>query len=270
MIILLLTILLPLVYMVILSVSPDVEISDGVVFPKHFQLDNYLNMWNSTGLAQGLLNSTIICGCAALGAVLVGSLAGYVTARIRFRGRGIFTSLLLAFQSVPTVMTLLPLFIVMSGLQQVLHVTVIGTYWSVALTYLTFALPLATWFIASYVESVPRDLDDAARIEGAGALRIFWTIILPLIMPAVAVAGVLSFLVGWGDLLIATVLSGPSTHTVAVALDSFLSSESLQGAIPMYGELMGASIVSALPVVILYLGLQRFVVAGLTGGSVRG
>jgi ABC-type glycerol-3-phosphate transport system permease component len=199
----------------------------------------------------------------------VGCIAGYISARIRFRGKGLFLSSLLAFQAVPTVMTLLPLFIVMSSLQSILHFQIIGSYWSVAIAYLTFALPLVTWFVASYVEAVPRDLEDAARIDGAGAFRILWRVVLPLIAPATVVAGVLSFLLGWGDLLVATVLSGPSTHTVTVVLESFLSDQQV-GTLPAYGELMAASIVSALPVVILYLALQRWLVTGLTGGAVKG
>jgi ABC-type glycerol-3-phosphate transport system permease component len=266
---LVISVVVPLIYMLILSVSPDVEISAGVVFPTQLVFQNYVTMWTAANLGQGLINSVIICGAASLGAVIVGSLAGYVSARVRFRGQGVFMSSLLAFQTVPTVMTLLPLFIVMAGLQSLLHFHIIGSYWSVALAYLTFALPLVTWFVASYVESVPRDLEEAARIDGAGAIRIFFQIVLPLIGPATAVAGVLSFLTGWGDLLIASVLSGPGTNTVTVALQSFLSTQQT-GTIPAYGVLMAASVVSALPVIILYLSLQRFVVAGMTGGAVRG
>jgi trehalose/maltose transport system permease protein len=267
--VLLLAVVLPLLYMVVLSVTPDVEISAGVVFPQAFAFDNYLTIWTTQNFAQSMINSTIICGLASLGAVLVGALAGYVSARIRFRGKGAFMSSLIAFQSVPIVMTLLPLFIVMSGLQAVLHVQVVGTYWAVAIAYLTFALPLVTWFVASYVESVPQELEEAARIDGAGAVRIFVQVILPLIGPALAVAGVLAFLTGWGDLMVATVLSGPATQTVTVALDAFLATQQT-GTIPAYGVLMAASIVSALPVLILYLSLQRFIVAGMTGGAVRG
>lgn len=267
--VLLIAIFVPLAYMVILSVSPDVEISAGVVFPHHLALGNYAKIWSTADFASGMRNSAIICASASIGAVIVGSLAGYVSARIPFRGKGIFMSSMLAFQTVPTVMTLLPLFIVMASLQQALHLHILGTYWSVAVAYLTFSLPLATWFVASYVESIPRDLEEAARIDGAGAVRIFVRIVLPLIGPALAVAGVLSFLTGWGDLLIATVISGPGTHTVTVALQSFLTTQQT-GEIPAYGVLMAASIVSALPVVILYLSLQRFIVAGMTGGAVKG
>jgi ABC-type glycerol-3-phosphate transport system permease component len=267
--ILLLSIVVPLLYMIVLSITPDVEIAAGTVIPHQLALANYRNMWSSTGLGQGLINSTLISGSASIGAIIVGCIAGYVSARIRFRGRRVFMSSLLAFQAVPTVMTLLPLFIVLSGLQSILHFQIIGSYWSVAVAYLTFALPLVTWFVASYVEAVPRDLEDAARIDGAGAFRVFWRVVLPLIAPATVVAGVLSFLLGWGDLLVATVLSGPSTHTVTVVLESFLSNQQV-GTLPAYGVLMAASIVSALPVVILYLGLQRWLVTGLTGGAVKG
>lgn len=268
-VVLLITILAPLTYMLILSVTPDVEIAGGVVFPTQLKFGNYVAMWTDTGISSGLVNSVIVCGLSSIAAVLVGAVAGYVSSRVRFVGRGVFMSMLLAFQSVPTVMTLLPLFIVMAGLQSILHTPVIGTYGAVTIAYLTFALPLVTWFIASYVEGIPRDLEEAARLDGAGAFRIFGGVILPLIAPAAAVAGLLSFMTGWGDLLIASVLSGPTTRTVAVSLQSFLNVQS-EGSTPAYGPLMAASVISALPIVVLYAFLQRYVVAGLTSGGVKG
>lgn len=263
-----LTIIIPVGYMLLMSVTPNVEVAAGTVWPTHFAFSHYLKMWAGTNLGSGMLNSVIICGSSSAAAILLGSIAGYVSSRARFRGRTGFLSLLLAFQSIPTVMVLLPLVIVMAGLQGLMHIAVIGTYWAVAVAYLTFALPLVTWFVAAYVDSVPRELDDAARLDGASTFQGFIKVIMPLIVPALAVAGLLSFLVGWGDLLIATVISGPGTHTVAVALDSFLATQEGQ-VLPQFATLMAASVVSAAPVVILYLGLQRFVVAGLTGASVK-
>lgn len=226
-------------------------------------------MWSGTGLGKGIVNSTVICGSASLGGVLLGCIAGYVSSRANFAGRNMFLGLLLGFQSVPTLMVLLPLVIVMAWVQQLLNISVIGTYWAVAIAYMTFALPLVTWFVAAYVDSVPKDLDDAARLDGAGGFQVFWKVILPLIVPAISVAGLLSFLIGWGDLVIATVVSGPGTQTVAVALNSFLSTQEGQ-TLPQYGPLMAASLVSALPIIVLYLALQRFLVAGLTGSAVKG
>ena len=263
-----LTIIIPVGYMLLMSVTPNVEVAAGTVWPTHFAFSHYVKMWAGTNLGSGMLNSVIICGSSSAAAILLGAIAGYVSSRVRFRGRTGFLSLLLAFQSIPTVMVLLPLVIVMAGLQGLMHIAVIGTYWAVAVAYLTFALPLVTWFIAAYVDSVPRELDDAARLDGASTFQGFIKVIMPLIVPALALAGLLSFLVGWGDLLIATVISGPGTHTVAVALDSFLATQEGQ-VLPQFGTLMAASVVSAAPVVILYLGLQRFVVAGLTGASVK-
>lgn len=265
---LLLSILVPVIYMLVLSVTPNFEIAAGVLVPTRLAFDDYANMWVGTGLSSGLINSVIICCCASGAAVLLGCVTGYVTSRVRFRGRTVFLSLLLGFQSIPTIMVLLPLVIVMAGIQGLLHIAVVGTYWAVVIAYLTFALPLVTWFVTAYVESIPRELDDAARLDGANAFQGFAWIIVPLILPALAVAGLQSFLIGWGDLLIATMVSGPGTHTVAVALDSFLATQEGQ-TLPQFGLLMAASVASALPVVALYLGLQRFVVAGLVG-AVKG
>lgn len=267
--ILLLAILVPLLYMVDMSVTPDTEVSTGVLVPSHLDIAHYATMWKGTGLLSGIEHSALICGVTSILAMIVGGTAGYVVSRLPFRGRGILLNSLLGFQAVPVLMTVLPLFMVMVSIQNALRLVVIGTYWSVVIAYLTFSLPLVTWLVKSYIDNLATDLEDAARLDGAGALTILWRVVMPVAAPAAVVAAVFAFLTGWGDLVVATVLTGPSSDTVAVALNSFLQVQE-GGAVPAYGTLMAASIISALPVVFVFVALQRYFISGLVGSAAKG
>lgn len=267
--VLLIFVFVPLAYTILLSITPDTEISNGNLLPSHWAFDNYLQMWSTVNLAQGLFNSLLISLIASSIAVVLAVGAGYVITRFRFRGRLPYLYSLIGLQTVPSVMLLLPLFVLFSSLQALLHVRLVGGYPAVIITYLTFALPFATWLMVSYLGSIPIDLEEAALVDGATRLQALWQVIVPLALPGLVVALVFSFLTGWNDVLFANVLTSPETRTVAVQLQAFSSAQE-GGALPLYGQLMGSAIVSALPVVILYMIFQRYLIGGLTAGAVKG
>ncbi len=268
-IILAIFVLIPIAYAVLLSVTPDALIGGDALIPTQWAFDNYVQMWNTVSLAQGLFNSLLISIVASLIAVVVAVGAGYVLSRFKFRGRLVYLYSLIGLQTVPSVMLLLPLFVLFASIQAALHLRLVGTYQAVIITYLTFALPFATWLMLSYFESIPIDLEEAALVDGATRLRALWEVIVPITLPGIVVALVFSFLTGWNDVLFASVLTSPETRTVAVQLQTFSSAQE-GGALPLYGQLMGAAIVSALPVVVLYMVFQRYLVGGLTAGGVKG
>lgn len=145
----------------------------------------------------------------------------------------------------------------------------VGTYNGVIITYLTFSLPFATWLLVSYLANIPLDIEEAAMIDGATRLQTLWRIIVPLALPGLVVALVFSFLTGWNDVLFASVLTSPETQTVGVQLQVFSASQE-GGALPLYGQLMSAALISGLPVVILYMVFQKYLIGGLTAGSMKG
>jgi trehalose/maltose transport system permease protein len=145
---------------------------------------------------------------------------------------------------------------------------VIGTRWGLFITYLTFALPFSTWIMVTYLRGLPKELEEAAQIDGASPFRILTRIVIPLAWPGIVVAGIFAFLLGWSDVLFASVMTRPDTRTAAVALQVFGSSQE-GGAIPIYGQMMAAALVCAVPVVVLYLIFQRYLVGGLTAGGVK-
>jgi ABC-type glycerol-3-phosphate transport system permease component len=264
-----LAITLPIAFMLLLSVTPDPEIGTGSLIPSHWAFDNYARMWSTVNLGRGLANSLVICGISSTVAVVFAVGAAYVLSRFDFRGRFPYLYSLIALQSVPHVMLLLPLFVLFSSIRTALPFRLIGTYQGPVITYLTFALPLATWLMVSYLSSIPVELEEAALVDGATRFQALRKIVVPLALPGMVVALVFSFLVGWNDVLFASVLTSPDTRTLAVELQTFSAAQQ-GGSLPLYGQMMGASVVSALPVVILYMVFQRYLIGGLTAGGVKG
>jgi len=260
---------LPIAFMLLLSITPDPEIGAGKLIPSHWAFDNYVKMWTTVNLGRGLANSLVICGLSSTIAVVFAVGAAYVLSRFDFRGRFPYLYSLIALQSVPHVMLLLPLFVLFSSIQTAIPFRLIGTYQGPVITYLTFALPLATWLMVSYLSSIPVELEEAALVDGATRFQALRKVVVPLALPGMVVALVFSFLVGWNDVLFASVLTSPDTRTLAVELQTFSAAQA-GGALPLYGQMMGASVVSALPVVILYMVFQRYLIGGLTAGGVKG
>jgi len=265
----LLAVLLPVGYMLLLSVTPDAKVALGDISGPPSAWSNYVTMWSQAPLATGLGNTVLISGVAAAASVLLGTLAAYPLARIEFRGRGGLLSSLLISQTVPGTTILLPLFVIFSWFQTVLGIPLIGTYPAVVITYMTFGLPLSTWLMVTYMRSLPRQIEEAALVDGCTRTGTLFRVVIPIAAPAMVVAFVFSFLVGWNDILFASVLTRSNTVTLAIAMDQFANTGTGSG-VPLYGQLMAAGVVSSIPVVVLYLIFQRRLVQGLGAGSVTG
>ena len=262
-------VVVPVGYMLLLSITPNNSVALGIVSFAHLAFSNYVAMWSVAPLASGLLHTLIIAASAAAISVALGMLAAYPLTRLRFRGRGPYLVTLIGVHTIPGTTLLLPLFAIMSWIQTSISIHLIGSYWLVIVTYMSFGVPLSTWLLFSYLTTVPPSLEEAALVDGCtrfGALR---RIILPIAFPAVAVAFVFAFLVGWNDVLFASVFTNSSTQTLAIALQRFSASQD-SSSLPLYGELMSAAVVSAAPVVVLYLTFQRYLVSGLSAGSLTG
>jgi multiple sugar transport system permease protein len=261
-------VLVPMLYIFLASINTDISVARGDFWPAEVTFENYSKIWTSVGLANGLLNSVLVAGATAVVSAAVSVSTAYVLVRYQFRGRLTILRGLLALQSIPGTLMLLPVFVLFSSAATYLGVRVIGTQWGLFLTYLTFALPFSTWVMVTYLRGLPRELEEAARIDGASNLGVLFRIILPLSWPGIVVSGIFAFLLGWNDVLFASVMTRPESQTAAVALQVFGSSAE-GGAIPFYGQMMASALVCAAPVVILYLIFQRYLVGGLTAGGVK-
>jgi multiple sugar transport system permease protein len=269
--VLLVFIAVPVLYIIDLALSPNTSIALGGTGIKQLSLANFTGLWSQASIASGLVNSVIIAGISAALAVVLGACAAYPLARLRFWARQPLLYSLLGSQTVPGLALLLPLYIMLAGLQGILGVQLIGGYPAIIAVYMTFGFPLATLTCFVYLRGMPRDLEDAALVDGctrAGALR---RVVAPLMAPAMVVSLIFAFLVGWNDVLFASELTNTQTQTVAITLQQFgLAQSESTGAQPLYGDLMAAALVSALPVVILYLAFQRYLVSGVAAGALSG
>jgi trehalose/maltose transport system permease protein len=261
--------LAPVAFMLISSVSPDIAVAGGDLFPGEFAFGNYVELWSTLDLARGLGNSLVVSlGAAVLStAFAVGT--AYCLVRFTFVGRRSFLRSLLGLQTIPSGLLLLPLFVVFFSVDAYLGIQLVGTRTGMVITYLTFALPFATWVMVTYLRTIPISLEEAGLIDGLTRFGVLWRIVVPLAIPGMVVATIFSFLLGWNDVLFASILSSPETRTAATQLSAFAQSQE-GGAIPLYGQMMGASVVCAVPVVVLYLVFQRYLVGGLTSGGVKG
>lgn len=266
---LLLLSLLPVLYMLIISFSPDIEAAAGALWPSEIVLNNWVDVWRTVDLAGGLLNSLIASLTAGVIATVFGLGAAFCLTRFTFFGRRLYLNSLVGLQSVPGVMIILPLFVMFSSLGNALGIQIVGTRPALIITYLTFAIPFATWLMVTYLRQIPISFEEAAMLDGLSRFGALRKIILPLSFPGMIISLVFSLLVGWNDVLFAAVLTVPETQTVAVKLQVFAASTEL-GGLPLYGQLMVASLISSAPVVILYMIFQRQLVGGLAAGGEKG
>jgi multiple sugar transport system permease protein len=267
-VVLLAVVIVPTVYIFFASINSDIQVARGEFFPSELTFENYTKIWTTVKLGSGLLNSVIVAGSVAVVCAFLSVFTAYVLVRFAFRGRLTILRGLVGLQSIPGTLLLLPVFVLFASASSALGIQVIGTRWGLFITYLTFALPFSTWIMVTYLRGLPRELEEAARIDGASSLTILTRIIIPLAWPGIVVAGIFAFLLGWNDVLFASVMTNPDTRTAAVALQVFGATQE-GGAVPIYGQMMAAALVCAVPVVVLYLIFQRYLVGGLTAGGVK-
>ncbi|MCL6625231.1 carbohydrate ABC transporter permease [Alicyclobacillus shizuokensis] len=262
-------IVIPLAYIVLISLTPDTQVGGGSLWPSHWAFENYAKMWSTVHLAQGIRNSVIISGLAGLLATLVALGSAYVLARFQFRGRKTFMLSLITIQTIPSVMLLLPLFVIIVVIQDAISIHLVGRYFTIILTYMTFALPFACWLLYSYMSGIPVDLEEAGSVDGCTRLQVVRYVVIPLLLPGMVVTFVFSFLLAWGDVLFASVLTSAETHTVAVSLQTYVSSGESGGDV-YWGQLMAASLTSGLPIMVIFLIFQKYIIGGLANGAVKG
>jgi multiple sugar transport system permease protein len=252
--------LLPLVWMVSASLMPAGEASTYPprLFPRQVTLEHYVALFTRLNLGRYLLNSTLVAGVVTAVSLLVNAMAGYAFAKLRFRGRDRLFRVLAAGLVVPVQVSMLPLFLLMKQLG------LVNTYAGVIVPSL--ASIFGIFLIRQYAVSIPDDLLDAARMDGASELRIFRSVVLPAIVPILATLAIWTFLGTWNDFMWPLiVLSDDAHYTLPVALAN-LAGEHVQDTELM----MAGSVLTILPVMLVFLFLQRFYIQGIMVGSVKG
>ncbi len=256
--------LTPFVWAISTSLKGESELFGAArLIPRDPSLKNYANVLSSAPFMRSLFNSVIVAGGSALTALTAGSLAAYALGRLRFRGK---TAMLYAVLA----MTMFPQIAVLSGLYvNVRELGLYGTQAALLFAYPLFTLPFATWVLTSFFRGLPREIEEAAVVDGATTAQIFVRILLPLTVPALVTTGLLTFIVSWNEYLFALsfTITNPSAQTVPVAIAQFAGVVEQQEPI---AEIMAAAMIVTLPLVLLVLVFQQRIAAGLTAGSVKG
>jgi multiple sugar transport system permease protein len=232
--------------------------------PSHLTVRPFVDIWRTVPLAHYFANSVLVASAAMACSVTVAVFAAYALSRYRFRGRGAFSITVLSTQMFPGILFLLPLFLIYVNLGNLTGIQLYGSRTGLVITYLTFSLPFSIWMLVGYFDSIPKGLDEAAQVDGAGPLRTLLQVVLPAAVPGVVAVAVYAFMTAWGEVLFASVLTNEASRTLAVGLQGYSTQNDVY-----WNQVMAASLVVSVPVVTGFLLLQRQFVAGLTAGAVK-
>jgi arabinogalactan oligomer/maltooligosaccharide transport system permease protein len=229
-------------------------------WPKQWSLQNFRSLFADQPFARWLLNSVIVSTATTVLGVFLACTSAYAFSRFRFPGRRVGLMMFLVSQMFPGTLMLIPLYIIIQWLG------LGSTFTGLVLVYCTIAIPFCVWMMKGYFDTIPKELEESALIDGASQAMIFYRIVLPLAKPAVAVTALFSFMTGWNEfILAATFMNREEMYTGPVGLRFFVGGFSQQ-----WGYFAAGSIIAAIPVMLLFLFLQKYLVSGLTAGAVKG
>jgi len=262
-----LTLLLSIVFMPVywilvtsFKTPRQILLSQAIYVPRPFTVSNYAYLFAESRFALWIRNSAITATASTLVSVLVSAGAAYALARLRFAGRRTFGSVVLITYLVPPGLMFIPLYQTFIGVG---YTNSLGT---LILAYPTFLVPFATWLLASFFRSIPRELEEAALVDGASRLQVLRSVVLPLAAPGLLAAGLFCFTLSWNEFLYALIfISDDGLKTLPVGLSEFVVSD-----FAFWGQLMAAAALASLPVILVYIYLHKYMVRGLTAGAVKG
>jgi ABC-type glycerol-3-phosphate transport system permease component len=253
--------LFPFYWAIVSSLSPEAALFERPsLIPTHLVLDHYRALFDERDFWVPIRNSLIVAGTTTVFCVVIGAFCAYAIARLQFRGKAPVLGFILAVTMFPQISIVSPLYLLLGWLR------LIDTYPGLILPYLTFAMPLTVWLLVGFFRQLPRELEEAALVDGASRLRTFWEIVLPLSWPGLATTAIITFVYCWNEFLFALSFTlGPERQTVPVAIALFRG----QYQVP-WGQILAAAVVATAPVALLVLIFQRRIVSGLTAGAVKG
>ncbi|MDQ3879874.1 MAG: carbohydrate ABC transporter permease [Chloroflexota bacterium] len=251
----------PLLWAITSAFKPDAEIlSSFTVIPTHPTLDNFRTVLAETSFPRWFWNSLLVSVSTTLLAIAVGTLGGYAMSRWNFYGRGLYGNTLLVIQMFPGVMLGIPLFLLLSDYH------LVNTLWALIVTYLTFSLAFAVWMLKGYFDGIPKEIEEAAIIDGANRFQILWRMILPLAGPGMVTVAVFAFLLAWNEFFFAYLfLAQADKYTLSLGMYSFIQQFTTQ-----WGNIMAAGTLTTLPVLFAFFLIQRALTRGLVSGAVKG
>jgi multiple sugar transport system permease protein len=257
-----LIVVFPFYWMIVTSFKSEDQMRSltSMFWPSPFAGENYGQLVRKTEFVSWYANSVIVSVASTFVAVAIGTIGAYALARLRFLGRSFMASATLITYLVPPAILFIPLY------AQIRTLGLSNSLYGLVATYPSFTVPFVTWLLMGYFESIPEELEEAAMIDGSTRFGAFYRIVLPLAAPGVLAAGLYAFTQAWNEFLYALVfITDAKLRTLPVGLASFIT-----GDVYGWGYLMSGAVLTTLPVIAAYIYLQKYMVEGLTAGSVKG
>lgn len=251
----------PYLWMLLTSLRVEATLfaPNRTLWPAELTAANYLRLFTRTSFAFNLLHSVVVAlGTVALGLAL-SITAAYAFSRYRFAGRRVLMLTFLLINMFPLILLIIPLFITMRVLG------ILDTHLALILAHSTFSIPFATWMMTSYFDAIPKSLDEAALVDGCTPIGALVRVVLPLALPGVIATGIYIFITSWNEYLYASILAGQQVRTLTVAVQTLIGEYEIA-----WGLLTAGGVVGALPVTVLFLFIQKRLIAGMTQGAVKG
>jgi arabinogalactan oligomer/maltooligosaccharide transport system permease protein len=271
--------LFPVAYVVSAAFNEVQGVGGAQLVPDQVTLDNFRELFRGSPTAdertlvpqphflRWVANSVIVAGSAALLQVMLGALAAYAFSRFRFRGRRLGLLTLLLIQMFPQFLALVALYLILLHTGEIFPQIGLDTLAGLVLVYLAGAMSVNVWLLKGYLDSIPSELDESARVDGATPSQVFWGVILPLAAPALAVVAVISFVFAYNEFVLASaLLQSSDNHTLPLGLRGYIDKQYSEN----WGPFSAGVLLAGVPVLVVVLALQRFFVEGLTSGSVKG
>jgi len=257
----------PLYWMVKSSLTPVEKIltKDVSLGIEELDVSSYVNVWNGTDYASKLkmkeymLNSFIVVGVSTLISICIATLGGYSLARFRYKGRETLAQGILYVYMFPQMILTTPL------LMLVIKLGLYNNLWSLIIVYCTFSLPYSIWMMRSYFRELPKELEEAAMVDGCNRLQAIWKVMFPLAMPGVVATVTYSFIIGWSNVIYPlSFITDESKKLVSIGFLSLVSGDQTP-----WNGVMASAVISSMPVVLVFMFFQRYLVAGLASGGVK-
>src|SRR3954449_5877662 len=254
--------LFPFYWLVNISLKTGNDLQSSSLIPPNPTLKNYSDIFKNPDFTKALRNSAVVAMTTTLLALAVGSFCAYALARLKLRFKYVILAIVLSISTFPQIAIAAPLFKLWSD------IGLFNTWRGLIIPYLTFALPLSIYIMVSFFREIPKDLEEAALVDGATRFQAFRKVVIPLAAPGLATAGILAFIGAWNEFLLAVTLTSSSKARTVPAAIAFFSGKT-QFEIP-YGSISAASVVISIPLIVMVLLFQKRIVAGLTAGAVKG
>jgi multiple sugar transport system permease protein len=254
--------LFPFYWLINVSLKTGPDLSSSSLVPPSPTLKNYQSIFKNDDFVHALGNSAIVSLTTTVLSLIVGSFCAYALARLRFKGKFWILALILSITTFPAIAIAAPIFKLWTD------IGLFNTIPGLIIPYLCFSLPLAIYILVSFFKEIPKDLEEAALVDGATNFQAFTKVVIPLAAPGLATAGILTFIFAWNEFLLAvTLTSSPKARTVPAAIAFFTGSTEFEKPL---GTISAASVVISVPLILLVLFFQKRIVAGLTAGAVKG